>query len=221
MEKTRTAFGQRLWEARKAAKLSQNLVCQKIGISQGTLSELENSANSSGHIAALAALYNADPVYLATGKKTNKTSREIEIEGNTEIVTVRRVEFKLSAGISGYSIEYLNGERAPIIFRKDWLQRRGYFVENLLAVEVCGSSMEQTLYDGDLVVINTADTKPSDGEVFAANYEGELVIKRMIRDLGAWWLSSDNPDKRRYPNKKCDENCFILGKIVHRQSERI
>jgi phage repressor protein C with HTH and peptisase S24 domain len=146
---------------------------------------------------------------------------EIDLDDDPDFVQVRRAELKISAGISGFSIEYLNGERAPIIFRKDWLQRRGYFVDDLIAIEVCGNSMEPTLYDGDLVVINIAEKNPTDGDVFAANYEGELVIKRMSRDLGAWWLTSDNLDKRRYPNKKCDEQCFVLGKVVHRQSERI
>lgn len=146
---------------------------------------------------------------------------EIDLDNDQEFVQVKRAELKLSAGISGYSIEYLNGERAPIIFRKDWLQRRGYFVDNLIAIEVSGHSMEPTLYDGDLVVINVSEKTPTDGDVFAANYEGELVIKRISRDLGAWWLTSDNVDKRRYPNKKCEDQCFILGKVVHRQSERI
>jgi phage repressor protein C with HTH and peptisase S24 domain len=60
-----------------------------------------------------------------------------------------------------------------------------------------------------------------DGEVFAANYDGELVVKRLVRDAGEWWLSSDNRDERRYPRKRCDEHTFILGRIVHKQSERI
>ena len=140
---------------------------------------------------------------------------------NNDLVEVRRVEFKLSAGISGYALDYLNGNRAPIIFRKDWIDRRGYIADHLFAVEVMGQSMETSLYENDLVVVNTHDVKLIDGEVYAANYEGELVIKRLIREQGFWWLSSDNPDKRRYPNKQCDENCFIIGRIIHRQSERI
>lgn len=48
-----------------------------------------------------------------------------------------------------------------------------------------------------------------------------VVIKRLIRDGGQWWLSSDNPDQRRYPRKVCDEHAYLLGEIVHKQSERI
>jgi phage repressor protein C with HTH and peptisase S24 domain len=71
-------------------------------------------------------------------------------------------------------------------------------------------------------VINTADITPADGEVFAVNYEGEAVVKRMVRDAGEWWLSSDNPDQRRYSRKLCaGDACIIIGRIVHKQSERI
>jgi len=81
--------------------------------------------------------------------------------------------------------------------------------------------MEPGLYDGDTVVVNTQSATPKDGTVFAVNYEGEMVIKRLIRDAGQWWLASDNPDQRRYPRKVCDENSIIIGEIVHKQSERI
>jgi phage repressor protein C with HTH and peptisase S24 domain len=82
--------------------------------------------------------------------------------------------------------------------------------------------MEPSLHEGDTVVINTADTTPKDGEVFALNYEGESVIKRLVRDAGDWWLASDNADKRAYPNKRwVDGLSFIVGRVVHKQSERI
>ncbi len=52
-----------------------------------------------------------------------------------------------------------------------------------------------------MVIINTADKRPADGIVFAINYEGEPVVKRMARDIGEWWLTSDNPDQRKYHRK--------------------
>ncbi len=49
-----------------------------------------------------------------------------------------------------------------------------------------------------------------------------MLIKRLVRDSGTWWLSSDNPDQRKYPRKECaGEVCILVGKIVHKQSERI
>ncbi len=143
------------------------------------------------------------------------------IDAESDYAAVRRVRFKISAGISGYSIEYLNGHRAPIFFRKDWLNQRGYNPDKLVAVTVSGASMEPSLFDGDLVVINLDDAKLVDGVPYAANYEGEVVVKRLKRDAGEWWLSSDNQDKRRFPDKRCTDQVFIIGRIVHKQSEHI
>lgn len=81
--------------------------------------------------------------------------------------------------------------------------------------------MEPGLYDGDTIVVNLADATPTDGSVFAVNYEGQCVVKRLKRDAGRWWLTSDNADKRFFPDKLCDENVSIIGRVVHRQSEHI
>ena len=135
---------------------------------------------------------------------------------------IRRVRFKLSAGASGFGIDYMDEVDAePIVFRKDWYAKNGYKPEALFAVHVANGSMEPGLNHGDSVIVNTESKDPKDGVVFAVNYEGELVIKRLVRDAGQWWLSSDNVDQRKYPRKICDENCIILGEIVQKQSEKI
>jgi len=43
-----------------------------------------------------------------------------------------------------------------------------------------------------------------------------------VRDAGAWWLESDNADKRAFPRKACtDETTVPVGEVVYKQSERI
>jgi phage repressor protein C with HTH and peptisase S24 domain len=148
--------------------------------------------------------------------------KEVALENNPDYPSIRRVTFKLSAGTSGFGVDYDSKDSAaPIVFAKSWYEGRSLDPAKLFAVKVANGSMESGLYDGDTVVVNTAQTAPKDGHVFAANFEGQLVIKRLQRDAGEWWLSSDNPDQRRYPRKICDENCFLIGEIVHKQSERI
>lgn len=145
----------------------------------------------------------------------------IDLENNHEYPAIRRVTFKLSAGASGFGIQYRDERGAPIVFQRQWYESRNLRPEKLFAVEVSNGSMEPGLYDGDTVVVNTDAVEPKDGVVFAVNYEGELVIKRLIRDEGRWWLSSDNPDQRKYPRKACDEHSVLIGEIVHKQSEKI
>jgi phage repressor protein C with HTH and peptisase S24 domain len=138
-----------------------------------------------------------------------------------DYVPVRRKRLAVHAGVTGWTIEYHNEDSAPIFFRREWLQRRGLHAEQLVAVKVRGASMEPGLFDGDTVVINLSDTRPLDGECFGVNYEGELVIKRLRRDGGAWWLSSDNQDKTRYADKAVSAGAEILGRVIHKSSERI
>jgi phage repressor protein C with HTH and peptisase S24 domain len=170
----------------------------------------------------------------STPGATGSSSNAVKIKGATQInavddsddiqglVRIRRVKLKLSAGISGFSIETEVEENTPIFFREDWLKRRGYKKEKLIALPVRGDSMEPGLCENDTVVVNTDDVNPVDGDVFAVNYEGEPVIKRMQRDAGAWWLSSDNPNKQKHPRKECiDGICIVIGRVVHKQSEII
>lgn len=138
-----------------------------------------------------------------------------------ELVPISTVELSASAGVSGFQVEGITETSAPIFFRRAWVQSKGWNPAKLLAVHVAGASMEPALYDGDLIVINTAQTEPSDGCVFAVNYEGEVVVKRLKRDQGEWWIASDNPNKQRFPDKKLDEHAYTIGKVVYRQSEVI
>lgn len=146
---------------------------------------------------------------------------EIALEDNDEYPAIRRVAFKLSAGASGFGIEYLDDEGPPIAFQRSWFVSRGYKPDKLFATKIKNRSMEPGLFEDDTVVVNTAATALKDGKVFALNYEGELVVKRLVRDAGQWWLQSDNPDKTRYPRKACHDNVLVVGEIVHKQSERI
>lgn len=153
--------------------------------------------------------------------KTSEPSAAVAVEPGPNRLPIRRALFKLSAGVSGYEVEYESGESEPIFMGKRWFDQNGYRPDKLLAVKVSGRSMEPSLWEGDLVVVNCDDTRPRDGDVFAANYEGELVIKRLKRDGGSWYLASDNADKVRYSDKLCEEGCGLIGRIVYRQTEHI
>lgn len=188
-----------------------------------TLTNWEKRGISKRGILDAARIIGCSALWLETGRGEMKNSsrKAIDLDDHPEYIPVRRVKFKLSAGISGFEVEYLNGSGAPIFFRRSWMDEHGYRPDALFAVAISGASMEPSLFDSDIAVVNTADQMPIDGLVFAVNYEGELVVKRMLRDGGQWFLSSDNEDKRRYPDKRCDERTSIVGRIVQKQSERI
>jgi phage repressor protein C with HTH and peptisase S24 domain len=139
-----------------------------------------------------------------------------------ECVQVKRVKLRLSAGTAPFSVAPEEEAGHPVCFRRDWLMLRGYRAESLIAMSVMGTSMEPSLYAGDTVVVNTDDRQPEDGEVFAVSYEGECVIRRLVRDSGCWWLSADSVDQRRFQRKRyADSECSIIGRVIYKQSEVI
>lgn len=140
-------------------------------------------------------------------------------EDDPRLVRIPKVKLRLSAGITGFQVEPETYDGATTTVPADWMERNGFKRDKLYAIRVKGESMEPTLYEDDLVILNTAETEPTDGSVYAINYEGEPVVKRMVRDAGEWWLTSDNPDQRRFLRKVCrGEACLIIGKVVRRES---
>lgn len=219
-------IGKRLARLRKEKGLSQAKLAELAGYSgAGAIGNIERDSRGYGaSIVVIAEALGTSPEYLQTGHGPIHPQAQaipIPLENNPDYPAIRRVRFALSAGVHGFGVEYDEEPAAPIVFRRQWYERNGYRPEKLFAVRVMNGSMEPGLHDGDTVVVNTEATIPKDGSVFAINYEGEMVIKRLVRDAGAWWLHSDNPDQSRYPRKLCDENCILIGQVVHKQSERI
>lgn len=135
---------------------------------------------------------------------------------------IPKVKLRLSAGISGFQVEPERFDGSTTTVPTDWIVRNGFNREQLVAIRVKGESMEPTLYEDDLVVVNLADTRPADGNVYAINYEGEPLVKRLTRDAGQWWLTSDHSDQRKFYRRICKGNdCIIVGRVVRKESERL
>jgi transcriptional regulator with XRE-family HTH domain len=65
---SRTEFGQRLVDARKHAKLTQEQVASAAGMSQGTLGELEKDGHGSTYTVKIAMICGVRPEWLAEGE---------------------------------------------------------------------------------------------------------------------------------------------------------
>lgn len=218
-------ISERLKLARARKGWTQGKLATAAGISQGTVGNIEaGTRQAKASLILIAEALGVNYKWLADGSGPEMLAREPEavyLVGNEDFPCVRKVSLKLQAGITGFAVESDIEDSAPIVFRREWFARNSYKPEKLIAVRVKGASMEPGLHQDDTVVINTAQTEPIDGAVFAINYEGEAIIKRMVRDAGNWWLSSDNPDQSRYPRKLANGTAILIGEVVHKQSERI
>lgn len=215
-------------------RLSNRTLAKEAGVSPPAVGYWYADTNGMDGDAArrLGKFLGVDAVWLESGEGAPETAEDTgskdERQGDTleraagNFVRIKMVELRLSAGISGFQTDpaYDHGSTLPV--DPDWVRQNNFVPERLVAIRVKGESMETTLFHGDLIVVNTADTRPVDGAVFAVNYEGEAVVKRLARDAGDWWLTSDNPDQRKYHRKICrGEACILVGRVVHRQSNRI
>lgn len=217
-----TTLAERIATALDQSSKTQAELARYVGVTEGAVTQWMSGGVKS--LRATSALKISDFLgvsqqWLTTGRGPMRpASGGQPSEPGPEFAPVARVLLKVSAGVTGFRVEHMEGNGPPVFFRADWINARGYKADKLMALKVSGESMEPGLWDGDLVVINSADTQPTDGEVFVANYEGEVVIKRLERNAGEWWLTSDNP---RFKPKKCDEHAELLGRVVYKQSERI
>ena len=115
--------------------------------------------------------------------------------------------------------EEVEGELA---FRRDWLKKMGIKAADLRVIYATGDSMYPSILDGDVLLVNVADVEPSSGKIYALRRpDGSIIIKRLNQRMtGGWVISSDNPDKRAYPDEACDESTLhtlsVAGRVVWR-----
>lgn len=97
---------------------------------------------------------------------------------------------------------YLNGHeevKGGLAFKRDWLARMSLKPDSLSVIYACGLSMAPTINEGEVLLVDHDQCEPRDGQVFAFERDGELLIKRLVRHpAGSWICRSDNPDKIRY-----------------------
>lgn len=236
-------IAERLKFARTKKGWTQSQLAVAAGVSTGTIGNIESEARQAkGSLPQIAEALGISHKWLARGEgpmepvnatvaptapsayvsaSGGRVPELIDIEGNPDYPAIRRVNIKAQAGVTGYSVEYMEEERLPIFFRRDWYESRGYRPERMIAVRVAGDSMLPSLHDGDLIVVNTERKEPKQGITFLVSHEGEVVVKRLVRDVGIWWLTSDNQDQRRYPRVQCNGDTQIIGEVVYRQTEVI
>lgn len=222
--------GTNIRKLRTEKKLTLNELAAEIESDVGNLSRLERGVQ--GYTDAtlkkiadalgvpIAALFAEDEAQMAALKSLDLAAVRVVDEDHPEFVKIPKVKLRLSAGIQGFQTEPETYDGSTVPVHESWILRNGFNRQNLMALRVKGESMETTFCDGDLVIINTADKKMIDGGVYAFNYEGEAVIKRLIREGGQWYLYSDNPAPR-YGKRSCQgAECIVIGRVVKREGER-
>jgi len=128
------------------------------------------------------------------------------------MVAIRMVPEHLRAGITGFDTSCLFDDVGQLHVPRQWLEENDLTTEQLLAVKVKGDSMVPMMYEGDVAVVNIKDKSRVNGGVFALNFKGESVVKRLRYERREWYLASENPEFKQEPCRTGD--CNVIGRVV-------
>lgn len=112
------------------------------------------------------------------------------------MVLVPRLEVEASAGAG--AIVAAEDVAEMLAFSAAWLRERHISPRAARILTARGDSMEPTIRDGDLLIVDTAIEMAVDNGIYVLAYGGVLLVKRlfMLRN-GGLVIASDNKDAAR------------------------
>lgn len=223
-------IGDRLRQIRKILNLQQKDFADKVGISQGFLSELESNKKAPSHtlLIAISHVFKVNLNWLLTGEgemfikeeKADKVSEPVVAYKEDiykyigkDFVLIPLVSGKISAGKGLAPVEDAEVEM-KLAFRLDWIKRKGDYTKMSL-IRVEGDSMEPTLYSGDIVLVDgNRNFVDLHGGIYAIYIKDSIMIKRIQYLFAEEKLKiiSDNP--KYEPIIISPDDIHIIGKVI-------
>jgi phage repressor protein C with HTH and peptisase S24 domain len=114
-----------------------------------------------------------------------------------EIAFIPRLDVQASAGMGSLVV---SEDTVDILaFNRNWLRERSINAVAARVLDVKGDSMEPTIRDGDILVVDTSITQVRDNAIYVIIYAGNVLVKRVhLKRDGSLTLISDN---ERYPRE--------------------
>ena len=89
-----------------------------------------------------------------------------------------------------------------LAFRKDWLRKLGINAKHASIIDVMGDSMEPTLQNGNIIMIDHQRVDLVNKRIFAIHTGDGALVKRAARRGRIWRLVSDNANYEPLPFPK-------------------
>lgn len=217
-------LGQRIARIRRTRDLSQTELANQCGWENGQARignyERDKREPSLSDLRNLATALRVTLMDLVEGNNDGAVSEETGTYSPSaqDYALIPQYTAQGAAGNGHYNdhVEITGG----LVFKRAWLARMSLRERHLHVIYVSGHSMEPTISDSDVVLVDESQTTPKDGRIYAIRKpDGELIIKRLVQTVtGGWLIRSDNDDKRSYPDQPVSEteieNIHIVGRIV-------
>lgn len=220
----RMDLSERIKAARKHAGLTQRQLAEAASVEQPLISQLENKKTlKTAHVAQIAKACRVSAIWPASGEGSMLPGKGSEpapgAPSEKNYALIPQYTAKGSAG-NGHLNEHVE-VKGGLAFKRDWLARLGVKEHRCSVIYAQGTSMEPSIGDGEVVLLDHDDTEPRDGKVYVLQRpDGEIIIKRLIKQMAGWVIRSDNEDKRRYPDEPISADSLqhieVVGRVVWR-----
>lgn len=209
------SLGQRLATRRKELDLSQTDIAERLGVTPQSVQQWESdrTAPRNKRLESLASVLMCSPEWLQFG---GESSSNLGASNEPEFVGIPVYNVELSAGNG----KHIDAEKAVEFYdiAVSRLAGIGTSQHNAVVVRVRGDSMEHTLHDGDVILVDTSVKSPISGKIFAFAFDDELRVKRFTKRLdGSWTISSDNSENPAYRDETVSghniQQLRIIGQV--------
>lgn len=210
-------IGTSIRTARKAKGLTLEELANTVGTDTGNLSRLERGLQGASQ-ELLSRIMSALGMSLSV--ETQKPQDPVPgAPSEKDYALIPQFTAKGSAG-SGHWNDHVE-VKGGLAFKREWLARLGVKEHRCSIIYASGNSMEPSIFDGEVVLIDHDDIEPRDGKVYVLQRaDGDLIIKRLVKQMAGWVIRSDNEDKRRYPDEPVSaddlQQIEIVGRVVWR-----
>lgn len=207
-------FAERLKQARKAKKVSQNELAGWLGVTQQAVGKWESGKAS------------PDPAAVARIAEFLSTTSDYLLGLHNPGEETARAEERFFGGYSESLIPVIGTVKAgygALAFEEDYGQEyaRVKDPKSYFYLVVKGDSMEPRIQDGDLALVHRQNTlENGDLGVIVYGSEGEGTLKKYVQRGNSIILRPFNPDYEDMVIKGEDlNNLYIAGKVVETKAK--
>lgn len=210
-------LGERIERLLSQKGWSQAELARRIGVSQQTIWKLCNGfSQGSKHLHSIARELETTPAYLA-GETDDASAGAIPapsphtLAEQLDLVEVPEIDLKFGMGTTDLEVPVTNVTRH---FSRAWIrQYTKASPEHLYFAQGIGDSMMPTIFDSDLLLIDTSENTIRVGDkIWAVAYCGQGMVKRLrIKGEGVQILSDNQLVP---PDTAYDGELHILGRVV-------
>lgn len=173
---------------------TQRAFAQRVGVSQTTINQYLQGQQDPrlSQLVKIAEGAGRSLAWLVTGVEAGAPATVDKADG---FVPVPRLQVKASAGAGAVAVPEDLEDEGVVMFREAWMRRIGVNPRTAQALTAIGDSMEPTIRDGDLLLVDRSIDRIVDNGIYVVVLGGMVLVKRVqVKRDGSILLRSDNTD---------------------------